>query len=228
MKLCALIVAAAGLLTAADPLAEVFSRMDEAAAHFTGMTADLKKTVHIEIVDDNNIDTGTIKLRRTKKGDVRFLVEFQGPDARAAAYAGNEIDLFNPKTNTVSMVDVADKKSMIEQLMLLGFGATSAELKATYDVAFVGAEKLDGQATSHIRLTPKSKDMLNQLKEAELWISDAQGVPIQQKFRTTKAGDYNLFQYHNLKLTAALKDDDLRLKLPKNVEKRRVGAGSSK
>jgi outer membrane lipoprotein-sorting protein len=220
------------LMHAADPISEIFSRMDTAAKNFKGMTADLTETVHVEIVDDNNVSKGTIKLRRAKPGakpvDVRFLVEFTSPDPRAAAYSGNEVHLYNPKTNVEQIYDVAAKKSVIEQLMLLGFGATSAELKATYDVSFVAAETVEGQPAQHIRLVPKSKDMLAQLKQADLWISDSLGVPVQQKFQTTKTGDYNLFQYRNLKLEPAISDGDLKLKTPKNAEKKRVGAGSSK
>lgn len=227
-RCAAVLLLTAAVVPAAEPLAAVFAGMDAAAARFKGLTADLTETVHIEIVDDNNISKGTIKLRRPKPGDVRFLVEFTGPDARSVSWAGKDIHLYNPKTNVEQIYDVASKKSMIEQLMLLGFGATSAEINSTYTVSFIAAETLEGQATSHIRLVPKSKEMLAQLKQADLWISDSLGVPVQQKFQTTKTGDYNLFQYRNLQLTPSLSDSDLQLKTPKNVEKRRIGAGSSK
>jgi len=231
MKFCASVAtvfAAAALLTSADPMSEVFSRMDSTAARFRGMTANIQETVHIEIVDDNNVSNGIIKLKRTKPGDVRFLVEFQSPDPRAAAYAGNEIHVYNPKTNIEQIYDVSTKKAIIEQAILLGFGATSAELKQSYNASYAGAETVDGQATVHIKLIPKSKEMQNQVKQADLWISDSLGVPVQQKFLTTSSGNYNLFKYTHLNLTTTLTDADLKLKTPKNVQKQHVGAASGK
>ena len=230
MKFCACLAAgfAAALLPAADPMGDVFSRMDSTAAHFHGMTADIQETVHIEVVDDNNVSSGIIRLKRAKPGDVRFLVEFQSPDPRAAAYAGTEIHVYNPKTNIEQIYDVSTKKAIIEQAILLGFGATSDELKASYNASWVGAETVDGQPTAHIRLVPKSKEMQAQVKQADLWISDSLGVPIQQKFLTTSSGNYNLFRYMHLKLTPSLTDKDLQLKTPKNVQKQWVGAASSK
>jgi len=217
------VLASAAWLHAADPLSGVFTKMDAAAAHFKGMSADIEETVHLEVVDDNTVSNGTIKLKRSKPGDVRFLVEFQSPDPRAAAYAGNNLHVYNPKTNTEQIYDVSTKKGVIEQAILLGFGATSGEIKASYDVSFVAAEPVDGQAASHIRLVPKTPEMQMQVKQADLWISDALGVPIQQKFLTTASGNYNLFKYAHLKLESNLPDSALQLKLPKGVQKKMVG-----
>jgi outer membrane lipoprotein-sorting protein len=222
------VFALAAQLHAWDSMSDVFTRMDAAAAHFKGITADLEETIHTEIVDDNNVSTGTIKLRRAKPGDVRFLVEFTSPDPKSAAYSGNELDVYNPKTNEEQMYDVSTKKTVIEQAILLGFGATSAELKASYDVSFVATEKIDGQPTSHIKLLPKTKEMEAQVKQADLWISDSQGVPVQQKFLTSKSGNYNLFKFPHLKMAPGLRDDELQLKVPKNAQKKHVGAGSGK
>jgi outer membrane lipoprotein-sorting protein len=231
MKICASLaagLAAAILLPGADPLADVFARMDATAVHFKGMVADLEETVHTQIVDDNNVSTGTIKLRRAKPGDVRVLFEFQHPEPKGVSYAGNEVHIYNPKTNIEQIYDVSTKKGIIEQAILLGFGATSAELKASYDVSFVAAETLDGFPVAHIKLVPKSKEMLAQLKQADLWISDSLGVPVQQKIATTNSGDYTMFKYLHLKMAPELKDSDLQLRTPKNVQKQRVGAGSSR
>ncbi len=116
--LCAFYSAA---LLRADQLSDVFARMDKSAQTFRGMTADLREIVHTEIVNDDTISTGTIKLR-SKPGDVRFLIDFTNPDApRSASLSEKEARLYNPKTKTVQVYDLADKKGLVEQLFLLGF-----------------------------------------------------------------------------------------------------------
>jgi outer membrane lipoprotein-sorting protein len=211
-----------GLLSGADPLAELFARMDKTAAHFVGMTASIRETSYTAVVNDSDVSNGTIALRT--KPDLRFLVDFTSDpkSPKAVALAGNEAQLYNPKTRTVQIYDVSTRKDAIQQAMTLGFGATSAEVKAIYEVAWVGPEKLDGQAVAHISLTPKTKEMQAQMKQADLWISDALGVPVQQKLLSA-GGNYTLFQYSNLKLTSSLSDKDLKLKAPKGVQTSRVG-----
>jgi len=221
--LCA-VFGSATLLFAADPLADVFARMDKTAQNFKGMTADVQETVHTEIVNDNTISTGTIKLRRPKPSDVHVLVEFTNPDApRSVELAGAKAYLYNPKTKTEQEYDVANNQHTIEQLFELGFGATSSEIKRNYDVTWVGAENIDGKPTSHLKLIPKSADVLQKLKQADLWISDSLGMPVQQKLLTTSSGDYTVFKYSNLKVANSLSDNDLKLKVPKGVQPKRVG-----
>jgi outer membrane lipoprotein-sorting protein len=111
----------------------------------------------------------------------------------------------------------------VEQVMSLGFGATSSELKAAYDVSFVDTASISGQNTAHVKLVPKSPDMLKNFREVELWIADSLGVPLQQKFFTSGKGDFTQFTYSNLKLTASLSDKDLQLKTAKGVQIKQVG-----
>jgi outer membrane lipoprotein-sorting protein len=221
---CLAVFSSAILLLAADPLAEVFARMDKVAQTFRGMTANIEEIVHTEIVNDNTISTGTIKLK-SKPGDTRFLVDFTNPDApRSASFAGTEARLYNPKTKTVQIYNTANKESVMEQVFLLGFGATSSEIKANYDVSWVGTEDIDGKPAGHIKLIPKSKDVLMKLKQADLWISDSLGMPVQQKFTTTSAGDYTLLKYSNIKLAPSLSNRDVEIKVPKGTEQKRVGS----
>ncbi len=81
--------------------------------------------------------------------------------------------------------------------MLLGFGAGSAELKATYNITYLGDEKIGSQPTSHLKLVPKATDTLRSLKQAELWFAE-NGLVAQQKF-VQPAGDYKLVIYSNLR-----------------------------
>ena len=211
-------------LQGADPLPAVLARMDRAARPFRCMTANIQETVYTQVVDDKALSSGTIKLRRAKPGDIRFLVDFTNPDApRSVAFAGTEIRIYKPKENVEQIIDVATHKATIEQYMLLGFGATAADITAAYDVSYVGPATVEGQHAAELKLTPKSKEVQGKLTQAELWISDAFGVPVQQKF-LYPGGNYTLFTYSNLRLMPTLPDRDLQLKPPKDAHISKVGA----
>ena len=207
----------------ADSLADAFAKIDASAAKFKGMTADLQRTDYTALAKDTSVATGDIKLRRIKVGDIHMLVTLVKPDQEVVAFDGKLARIYFPKTNVEQDYNVSGKKDMVEQVMLLCFGATSADLKAHYDVTFIGDEPVGGQPTAHLKLIPKSPDMLKNFRQVELWISNSLGVPLQQKFVTSTNGDFHQFTYSNLKLTTSLSDKDLQLKTPKNVQIKQVG-----
>jgi hypothetical protein len=205
----------APLSAAADPLDVVFARIDKAAKTFTGMTADISNTQYTRLVDSSDVQTGTIKLLRDKTGQTKLLIDFKLPGAQTVSFDGQLGKTFNPKTLTEDVFPVADRRNLVNQLLVLGFGASSTELKSTYDVTYTGDEKIDGTSTSHLRLTPKSPDTLRTLKQADLWYADS-GLVLQQKF-LYPSGDYKLVKYSNPKLGAP-PAKDLEIKLPAGVK----------
>ena len=134
------------------------------------------------------------------------------------SFDGATVSLYYPKIKTVQIYDVGDKKNMIDQFLLLGFGATGTELQAAYEVSWVGTEPIAGKPASHIQLIPKSKEVLQRLKKAELWIDDATGAPVQQRFVTSASGDFMLVTYTSMKPNTAVSDGSLKLSYPKGVQ----------
>ena len=203
---------------AAQSVNDVYARLDKAAPGFKAMSADIKRVVHTAVINDDSTESGTMKLKRQKAHDTRMLIEFTAPDRKAIALADDTVSVYYPKIKTVQVYDVGDKRNLIDQFLLLGFGALSSELKEAYDVSWVGSEPISGQAAGHIALVPKSKDVLQRLKKADLWISDSNGLPLQQKFLTSATGDSMLVTYSNLKLNPSLSDASLKLSYPKGVQ----------
>ena len=198
----------------ADPLDAPFARIDAAAKSFKGMTADISNTQHTSLVDSDDIQNGSIKLLRVK-GGTRLLIEWKGAGGnQKLSFDGREGRIYNPITNIVDVLGLADKENTVNQLLLLGFGATSTELKDTYDVTFVGEEKIGAQQTSHLKLIPKSPDTRRTLKQADMWYAE-NGLVAQQKF-LYPSGDYRLVRYSGMK-PGAMPEKELELKIPKNA-----------
>ncbi len=210
-------------LAAADPLADVFARLDKAASGFKAMSADVRQNVHTELVHDDSAENGTVKLRRAKPGDTRILMELTNPNQKTVSVEGDQIRIYLPKAKTVQVYDLKSRHNAVQQGLLLGFGATSAEIRASYDVSWVGAEMLNGQAVSRIRLVPKSKEVLQNMKQADLWLSNTGGYPIQQRVLTSTSGDYLEITYTNIRINPSLSEKDLKLNPPKGVQIQQVG-----
>jgi outer membrane lipoprotein-sorting protein len=208
---------------AADPLSDVFARMDREARAFKGMTADLTDLVHTAIVNDDATEYGSIRLKRAKPGDTRIRLEFTRPDAKGVSVEGTQVKVYLPNANVVQVYDASSKRGALDKALLLGFGATSGDLEASYDITYVGAETVAGQLADHIKLIPKPTNEARQMiQQAELWIGAA-GLAVQRRFSTSASGDYRLATYSNMKVNPSLSDKDLQLKTRPGVQISTVG-----
>jgi outer membrane lipoprotein-sorting protein len=202
-----------------DLLAATFARMDAAAAGFKGLTADLKKTSHTEFLGENDTDSGTMAVKRSRGHELRALVDITAPDKKVVELNGHNAQMYFPKSNTVQILNLDKKTSaMVDQLLLLGFGSTAADIQSAYTVKLGGAETIDGQKTVRLVLTPKKREALEDVVNIELWISDTTGMAVRQKFNE-RGGDYVLVVYSNMKSAPNLPDSSVKLNVPKDAHR---------
>jgi outer membrane lipoprotein-sorting protein len=202
-----------------DLLSSTFARMDAAAAGFRGLTADVKKTSHTEFLKEDDTDSGTMAVKRSRPHELRALVSITAPDKKEVELNGHNAQVYYPKSNTVQVVNLDKKTSaMVDQLLLLGFGSNSADIQSVYRVKLGGAETVDGQKTVLLVLTPKRPETQGDVVNIELWISDATGIAVRQKFNE-RGGDYVLAVYTNMKLVPNLPDSSVKLNVPKNARR---------
>jgi outer membrane lipoprotein-sorting protein len=205
------------LPAATDSLENVLERMDRTASSFKALLADVKSVQHTAVINEDNTDIGRMLLKRSKR-DMRMLVELTQPDPKSIAVQGHKVEIFYPKRNAVEEYDIGQRRELLDQFMLVGFGTSGKELSAAYNINVLGGDTVAGQATTHLELVPKSPEVLKNLKKLELWIPESEGYPIQQKFYLA-GGDYKLVTYTNVKVNPSLTDGDLKLKASKNAKR---------
>lgn len=209
---------AACLGAAAAPLDDALARLDKAAAGFRGMTAQIRKISYTALVKETSEESGRIVLYRPKPKDLRMLVEFDQPSPRAVAFQGNKIQLYYPKLMTVQEYDLGKQGGLVDQFLLLGFGTPVRDLRRAYSIRHVGEEKLNGVAADRLELTPLSQEAAHHVKNVEIWVSQSDGMVIQQKVNQPSR-DYVLVAYSSIQVNPALTPAQVRLNLPKGVKK---------
>ena len=90
--LCAAILASGG-----TPLDDTFARIDKAAATFRGFKADINHVSHLDAINENTVDTGTITVRRARPQELSMLVDFKGADAKKVSISGKKADIYYPR-----------------------------------------------------------------------------------------------------------------------------------
>lgn len=200
----------------AGPLEDTFARMDRTAAKFSGVTADLRRVNHTGVLNEDDVETGTFLMKRNRR-DVRILFDIKQPEPKQYFFDGHKLEIYLPRIQTVQEYEAGKYKSLADEFLLLGFGTTSKELLSAYTISLGGPESIGNEKAARLELIPKSKELLTHLTRVELWISDALGVPVQQKFYSP-GGNYNLATYNNLMINPNLPDSAVKLNLPKGVK----------
>lgn len=209
--------ATAACLYAADDLPKVYAKIDSGSAGFKGLTADIKRVAHLDLINEDDVETGKIVVKRPKPHDIFMRIDFLEPNQKQVVFGGSKAEIYYPKNNTVEEYDLGKHKGMLEQFLLLGFGTSSQDLRDAYTIRWIGAEPINGQPAARIELTPKSKDMAQTFPKIELWISDASGMALQQKLFEKGGKDYNLATYSNMKLRSDITDSEVKPNFPKGA-----------
>jgi len=210
--------ALAAVSAAGSSLDATFANIDRAAARLTAVTADLRYVAYTAVIQAEDLQTGKFLLKRTKSHETLALFDVRAPEPKAYAMDAHKGEIYLPAAQTVQQYDLGKYKSMINEFLLVGFGSTSKELRSGYSIALGGTDTIGSAMTTRLELTPRSPEKLMDVKRIDLWISDASGIVVQQKFYSG-GGDYKVATYSNLVLNPNLADSAVRLNLPKGVKR---------
>jgi outer membrane lipoprotein-sorting protein len=205
------------LLARAEPLADILARMDRAAQDFRALSATMKRMQYTAVISESNEMDGVVRLKRIKKGTVG-IVDFQHPEQRTVYVNGHDIQIYYPKANTVEIYDTSKYTTNMDQILLLGFGTSAAELRKSYDIKDGGVQKVNGADTTRFELTPRSDEMKKLITKIELWIPEGQSNPVRAKF-SEPSKNYELVDYSDIKVNPALPDSAFAFKVPGNAKK---------
>ncbi len=217
MKTALSLLVLSSVLAPAEPLADILARMDRAAGDFRSLTAQMKRIQFTAVLSESSEMDGELRLKRTKNGTVG-VIEFTQPEQRTVVINGKQVQVYYPKANTVEIYDASKYTSNMDQILLLGFGTSSADLKKSYDFKDGGAQKINGAETTRIELTPKSAELKKLITKIELWIPEGQSNPIRAKF-SEPSRNYELVDYADIKVNPAVPDSAFSLALPPKVKK---------
>lgn len=194
----------------AQDLDTVLNSMDKAATTFHTAQADFVADQYQKVVDDHDIQKGTIYFRR--QGDqVEMAAEFTAPDKKYVLFSNGVVSYYQPGIDQVTQYSAGKNKADFESFLVLGFGGRGHDLAKSYDVKFGGMEQVQGVNAGKLELTPKSPKVLSMFNKITLWIDPARGVSVQQRF-DEPSGDYRVTKYSNIQINKKLANDAFKLK----------------
>lgn len=199
-------------------LNDVLAKLDLNAQGFNAMRAKIERLDYTAVLKETSKESGEILLWRKKGSQVQMRIDIRQPSNKLIGYAEKKVQIFLPKINTVQIYDVGKYDSLISQGLLIGFGTSAKELQKSYNLRILAEEQIGGKAATRVEMIPKGSSPLLSLKKIEVWFSNQDGYPVQQKL-FENSGDYKLATYSDMKINPGVGEKDVRPELPKNVKK---------
>jgi outer membrane lipoprotein-sorting protein len=198
----------------APSLESVLKKMDDTAANFRSAQADFEWDLYQKVVDDTDIQKGTVYYRRAGN-EIEMMAEIKQPDAKFVLYKEGKLQVYQPKIEQV--MEFSGNRSEMESYLVLGFGGSGQDLKNTYEVTYLGEENIANIPTAKLQLIPKSEKVRNYFSKAFLWIDLSRGISVQQQFMQGQ-GDYRLAKYSAVRVPAKIGNDVFQLKTTKKTQ----------
>jgi outer membrane lipoprotein-sorting protein len=211
-----LVVALPGSLSAqsAPPagnadLEKVILELNAAAAKFVSAQADFAWDQFTAVVQEHEVQTGTIYFER-KKGVIRMAADLKqdnGKDApKTVVYDGAELNFYEPTIKQLTTMKAGANRGQFESFLTLGFGGSGADLEKNWKVSLLGIEPMDGVSVAKLDLVPKEEKVLEMFTHVTIWVEPSRGINHKQIFYQP-SGDLRTTTYKNIRYNTPVPAD---------------------
>jgi len=152
----------------AGSLDQVLRRMDENAAKFRSAQADFVWTPYNSVINETESpDKGRIYFRKVGN-EIQMAATIQPPDDRQIVFSGGKVQVYQPKTRVLDIYDAGAHKDEVETFLVLGFGSSGEDLRKSFEVTYLGDEKIGTVQTGHLQLTPLAEKVKRSFPRIDL------------------------------------------------------------
>jgi len=199
-----------------DALEKVLKRMDQTAKEFRSTQAEFVWKMYNSVVNDYaETDTGKIYFRRAGN-EVEMAAEINQPASKKVIFSKGKIQVSQPN-GQIDVYDASTHREEFEAFLVLGFGSSPEEMRKSFEVKYVGVEKIGDVAAAKLELTPISQKIKDRFPRIDLWIDPQIGLSLRQQLFQPD-GDYRLADYSRFRVNQRISDNAFKLKQSANTK----------
>jgi outer membrane lipoprotein-sorting protein len=196
-------------------LQQVYAQMDLSAAKFQSVQADISVDRYVAIVQQHSTQTGTTAFLRAG-GSIQMLMHLNaGSDDPETdlLYKNGELDVFQPAQKQETILSAGANRGEYDSMLTTGFGASSKDLAANWDVTFQGMETIDGITTAKLDLVSKQQNIRNNFSHITIWVDPARDISLRQVMYQPD-GDARTATYTNIRYNKPVPEKLFVLHIP--------------
>ena len=191
-------------------LERVLSQMDTTAASFRTTEASFAWDQYQKVVNETDTQRGKVYFRRAGS-EIQMAADITEPEKKYVLFTEGKVEVYQPRIDQVTVYKAGKNREAFESFLVLGFGGGGHDMLKSFEVKYLGSEKVNGMDTAKLDLVPKSQRVRNTFDHIVLWIDPARGVSVQQQL-FEPAGDYRLAKYSDIELNQKISDTVFKLK----------------
>jgi outer membrane lipoprotein-sorting protein len=207
--LIALLLLAVSHAVAATPAHDdkdkILRRLDQAAANFRSTSADFQFDTYLtDPIPDQETQKGTVYYERAGKNfrmAAHIREDNKKPVEKVYTFSGGVFRLF--EGGNLNQVTTFSQASKFESYLMLGFGASGAELEEKWTANYLGTEMLDGVKTDKLELIAKDPAVRKTIPKVTLWLDTSRAVSLKQVFDEGE-GQSRVCYYTDIKVNQPL------------------------
>lgn len=180
---------------------QILKRMDAQYKSLQTLKASVKMVKYDSLLKTEDVYEGKTMYLPRKGSDPYVRIDWVKPTTEVLSSYQGEYKIFRPRINQCIAGKTKNAKGSGGAGNALAFmNMTRAELKANYNLKYLGEENVGGGIpTWHLELTPKTSQSY---KSADLWV-DGFGMPVQARV-VEKNNDTTTVYLYNLEKNATI------------------------
>ncbi|HTW48823.1 MAG TPA: outer membrane lipoprotein-sorting protein [Acidobacteriaceae bacterium] len=198
---------------------EQVAQMDAAAAKFQSVEADISVDRYTAIVQEHSTQKGTTAFQR-KGGSMEMAMHLSaGSDdpETFVVYKNGEADVYYPSQKAETVISAGANRGEFDSMLTTGFGASSKDLAANWDVNFQGMETVDGVPCAKLDLVSKQQNVRNNFSHVTVWVDLARDVSLKVEMFQPD-GDTRTATYTNIRYNKPVPEKTFTLKVPSGTQ----------
>jgi outer membrane lipoprotein-sorting protein len=184
---------------------KVLAQMDAASTKFQSTQADFRWDVLQSVVNEHDVQSGTIYFER-HGASTSMAAYIKQPADKAVFYDGSTLTLLQPEIKQETLFSAGSNRGQYESFLTLGFGGSGKDLESNWTVSCQGMEPIDGTQTAKLDLKPKQQSVANMFTHVTVWIDPTRSLGLRQIFYEP-SGDNRTATYTNIKYNTKISGD---------------------
>ena len=191
-----------------DDLKSVLARLDAAAQDFHSTSAHVEfDTIQTEPIPDKDVMTGTAYYERNGNHfqmAAHLTRHNNRPAAKTYILSGGTLRVSD--TGKESDAKAYTQAGKYESYLMLGFGASGAQLEEKWTIKYLGTEMIDGITTDKLELVAKDPEITKTIHKVTIWLDTSRAVSLKQVFDEGEGQSY-VCHYSDIKVNQPLPKD---------------------
>jgi outer membrane lipoprotein-sorting protein len=200
-------------------LSTVLHQMDQASTKFRSAEADFRWDIYERVVKETTTQNGTIYFLKNGSS-LQMGAKINPPTAKVIEYKNGNLQMFDPGSDHLTMLNAGNNQAQYEGFLTLGFGGSGADLAKAWDITDQGTEPInDGTrmvTTTKLNLISKDPNVRNMFTHVIIWVDPARGISLKQQF-FTPSEDQRTTYFTNIRYNQSVNTKPYAIKTDKKT-----------